>query len=382
MYGESWIHRESGTIADLTGLTYGNGSFVALGSNFDTNGEPHAIVVTSADGISWVAHTFEPGGVPLSLAFGNGLFIATKYTSYNENAFVTSTDAISWTVRAAPPDTAPNRLTYGIGQFVAVGGICGLAGCSGTILTSNDGISWMPLTPQPRSLNDVAFGHDTFVAVGGNCDMGGCGHPNLIVTSTNGVDWVRRSSGTNEILASVAFGNDCFLVLGQDGNIFQSDPLSDMSPLIAQEPSSQTVQVGSTTTLSVVALGTSPFTYQWMKSGEPLPGATNQDLVLMNVQLPDSGNYLVEVGNPFGWARSKPAQLVVEPLGPLGQGTDASCSASGLHATSDSDALRHPRLDARGVRSGCDRFGHLAGIRCGGRRTHLSCRHRSATVWV
>src|SRR5260370_31779541 len=44
------------------------------------------------------------------------------------------------------------------------------------------------------------------------------------------------------------------------------------APTINTQPASQTVNAGATATFTVVAGGTGPFTYQWLKSGVSIPG--------------------------------------------------------------------------------------------------------------
>lgn len=69
--------------------------------------------------------------------------------------------------------------------------------------------------------------------------------------------------------------------------------------------------VGKPYTFTVQAKGTRPFSYQWKKDGEPLPGKTGPALVLDAVQLADTGAYTVEVTNGGGTATSAAAQLNV-----------------------------------------------------------------------
>ncbi|MCI0745157.1 MAG: immunoglobulin domain-containing protein [Verrucomicrobia subdivision 3 bacterium] len=83
---------------------------------------------------------------------------------------------------------------------------------------------------------------------------------------------------------------------------------------IAQHPTNQTVAVGSTVTLRVVAGGTAPLTYQWLKNGTNVFGAINQTLTLVNVQPAAAGNYSVRVTNNFGALTSQVAVLTVVPL--------------------------------------------------------------------
>jgi len=51
----------------------------------------------------------------------------------------------------------------------------------------------------------VTYGNGTFVAVG---------HPSTILTSTDGVNWTRRTSGTSVILSGVIYGNNIFIAVG------------------------------------------------------------------------------------------------------------------------------------------------------------------------
>jgi hypothetical protein len=310
--GLNWVQRESGTIALLSTVAYGNGRFVAAGAtNMGQN-----VVATSVDGTNWTSRLIAMGGLPMDLEFGNGRFVAPLTLSYGGQELATSIDGVSWDSHAWPQDNFPNRLTYANGQFVAVGGFCGLGGCSGSIVTSADGVNWTAAAFQPRFLNEVTFGRNQFVAVGGDCNLGGC--DSLILSSTDGLNWVQHGANTRTTLTSIAFGNDTFVVLGQKGLILQSDPLTDTAPVIARQPLGQRISAGKSVTLSVVAYGSSPLTYQWSKGYEPLADATNATLVLNNVLLADSGNYVVGVINAFGSTNSIPAYLEVDPLGPLG----------------------------------------------------------------
>jgi hypothetical protein len=87
--------------------------------------------------------------------------------------------------------------------------------------------------------------------------------------------------------------------------------VTDIVPTITTPPASQSANTGDTVTFSVVAAGTPPFSYQWRKDGNGLPGATSSTLTLTNVQLADAGSYVVEVSNNAGVATSDPATLTV-----------------------------------------------------------------------
>ncbi len=92
---------------------------------------------------------------------------------------------------------------------------------------------------------------------------------------------------------------------------------------IGTQPTSQTVNSGSTATLTVSATGTGPFTYQWQKvysgsltngtlsDGTVIAGATASTLTLSNVQTAEAGNYFVTVTNGSGSVQSSTVTLTV-----------------------------------------------------------------------
>ncbi len=66
-----------------------------------------------------------------------------------------------------------------------------------------------------------------------------------------------------------------------------------------------------TVTFTATATGDPPLSYQWWFNGTQLPGQTNANLVLGNIQKADAGAYWVVVGNPVGTAISPTNQLIV-----------------------------------------------------------------------
>ena len=79
-----------------------------------------------------------------------------------------------------------------------------------SVLISNDGISWK----QQRApisgmlLSSIAYGSGTFVAVG---DVG------TVLTSTNSMDWCKRTLGTCAYLKQVTFENGTFVAVNAHG---------------------------------------------------------------------------------------------------------------------------------------------------------------------
>jgi len=69
---------------------------------------------------------------------------------------------------------------------------------------------------------------------------------------------------------------------------------------ITAAPTAQTALIGSPLTLAVVATGSAPLGYQWMKNGAAIAGATRDTLTIANVAASDAGNYSVVVTNGGG----------------------------------------------------------------------------------
>ncbi len=85
------------------------------------------------------------------------------------------------------------------------------------------------------------------------------------------------------------------------------------APTIATQPVSQTVTAGANVTFTVGATGTAPLSYQWMKNGTGISGATAATLTLNSVTTADAGSYTVQVSNSAGSATSAAAVLTVNP---------------------------------------------------------------------
>jgi hypothetical protein len=100
---------------------------------------------------------------------------------------------------------------------------------------------------------------------------------------------------------------------------FTNIPIVVTPPVITTPPASQTAYVGYTATLTVVASGTAPFTYQWYKNDFSTPvGNGTATLTISPVTSGDAGDYYVVVGNSAGSAtNSTPATVTVTPRVPI-----------------------------------------------------------------
>src|SRR6266550_2645932 len=85
-----------------------------------------------------------------------------------------------------------------------------------------------------------------------------------------------------------------------------------VAPSITTQPASQTVTAGQTATFSVIAAGTAPLSYRWMKGGATISGATSSSYTTPPTTSGDNGSqFTVMVSNPVGSATSNAATLTV-----------------------------------------------------------------------
>ena len=85
-------------------------------------------------------------------------------------------------------------------------------------------------------------------------------------------------------------------------------------PAISAHPSSTTTYDGETIALSVETSGQGPFSYQWMKDGEDILGATSSTLTISTATASDDGDYTVAVMSQTGSIVSDVASLSIQNL--------------------------------------------------------------------
>ena len=195
-----WLKRESGIALDLFGITYGQGLFVAVGDS--------GAILSSSDGVTWTNQSVATSNAFHGVTYGNGTFVAVGKLGL----ILTSPDGVIWTSRASGTDHYLKGVAYGNGVYVAVGS------GGGTILSSSNGLTWTVRVLSAEDLNGITFGNGLFLAVGN----GALGGESLILTSTNGEMWDFPSSGTGKNLRGAAYGNDRFVIVGNDGTILNS----------------------------------------------------------------------------------------------------------------------------------------------------------------
>jgi uncharacterized repeat protein (TIGR03803 family) len=96
--------------------------------------------------------------------------------------------------------------------------------------------------------------------------------------------------------------------------------VTSSAPIIAVQPASQTVLPGAKATISVLAFGDQPLSFQWRANGTNLieggnvSGSTSSALSLNGISATAAGTYSVIVSNAFGMESSAEAALTVVSL--------------------------------------------------------------------
>lgn len=120
------------------------------------------------------------------------------------------------------------------------------------------------------------------------------GHVKINVTGTAGV---------NAVVSGVFFGP-----------AIASNPIGSLAtaPTISTQPVSKSVFAGQSATFTVVTTGTAPLSYQWLKNGIAISGATSSSYTTSAAAVSDNGSqFTVAVSNGAGSITSSAAMLSV-----------------------------------------------------------------------
>ena len=90
----------SGTTNALWGITYGNSTFVTIGSS--------GTILTSSDGVTWTSRTSGTSNILIGVTYGNGLFV----TVGGRTILLTSSNVSSWTKRTSGTSENLFGVTY------------------------------------------------------------------------------------------------------------------------------------------------------------------------------------------------------------------------------------------------------------------------------
>jgi hypothetical protein len=212
--------------------------------------------------------------------------------------------------------TAPRLPSHNGEQYrVIATNPLGSAASAPVILSVSDIDVAPSITTQPASLSVVDGGDALFAVVAhgtealsyqwrfNGTNIAGANSPVLRLNAVTGAN-----AGSYSVAISNSAGNATShaAVL----TITAGTPAA-VAPNIVTQPSDVAVNVGNTATFAVGVAGTGPFTFQWLRDGVPMSGATNAVLTFDSVAMPNAGSYSVRVSNSAGQVVSGNALLDV-----------------------------------------------------------------------
>lgn len=315
--GQAWTARTSGTTEWLTAVTYGAGKYVAVGGA--------GTILISSDAVSWRRAYAATEQRLNAIVYELGTFQAVG----EQHSQLQSEDGEAWFVLGSRGRSNWLRgLAYAQDGFVMAGergyflrtpsrreggpivslelggSLEGVAGGAGTIvMVGADGAIWRwpdPQTARPQwvssgvttDLGAVIFADTVFVAGGGN---------GVILMSRDGLTWQSRPTPTTQALRALAASDRAFIAVGLGGAIVRSDFAPTPPTIVMQSRPVVLERVGSSAILEVHASGSAPLSYQWLRDGVPVSGATESRLALTALPAAELGTrYTVRVSNALG----------------------------------------------------------------------------------
>lgn len=124
------------------------------------------------------------------------------------------------------------------------------------------------------------------------------------------------------------------------------DAPDNRGPVIIESPASLLTQEGEDETLTVIAAGEGPLSFQWWKDDELLVGETTNQLTISNIQASDEAAYTASVIGPGGMVFSEAALLQID------SDRDGIADSLELELFSDLDEDRTGDFDNDGIFNG------------------------------
>jgi hypothetical protein len=175
--GTTWTSRVTSTASTrLDAVAWSGSTFVAVGSTSTATG----LIRSSADGITWTTRTSNATKSLSTVAWGNGLFVAAG----TDGVLVTSPTGTTWTARTSGisfPEQIKG-LAYGSGRYTGVSS-------GGKIITSTNGTTWsVQQTVANASFDTVLWTGSQFLAFYRD-DNGFSNGLLYVYASRDGVTW-------------------------------------------------------------------------------------------------------------------------------------------------------------------------------------------------
>jgi len=218
-----WTRQVSGTQEALEDVEWGGAQFVAVGGN--------GTILVSNNGVDWSA------SVSGTTNFLNGvMWDGSRYFAVGASGTIlSSSDGIVWTTETTSfTDVTLEDIAWSGQIYVAVG-----SRSNGTvILTSPDGQTWTENTSIEftlRIIEDVAWSGQQFAAT---TILTGFPQNAIMLTSTDGLTWVPITISTDSVSTfSLVWADDQFMAGGIVGRVFISPDGVNWSEITAPRAS-------------------------------------------------------------------------------------------------------------------------------------------------
>ena len=198
----NWTEQTSATTENLNRISLVNGVYYALGAN--------GVYLTSRDGTNWTSRLVASGIALYDLQTNTAKDLYVMVGA--GGAIYTSPDPIAttpvWTLRTSTVATDLTKVIYSSSAWYVYGK-------TGTILKSSNAIDWTNLSVAASAIssNGIISNGTVKVYFGANGN---------IVSTTDGITYTKRVTGTTVNLLSGCFGNGMYVVVGQNGIVLTS----------------------------------------------------------------------------------------------------------------------------------------------------------------
>ncbi len=325
--GVSWTRANGNTAlnaANLLGLTFAQNTYLAVGDN--------GRIFTSTNATDWTSQTSGTTNALQSVAAGSAGFVAVGLSG----TVVSSADGTTWATRTSRTTTTLNCAAYGGGRYVVVGN-------SGTVIYSEDGSTWnVGTSGTVATLNTVTWIDNIGFLAGGNSGtmlrsddgntwqqvetglatfissiaqtpvgiLASAGLNGSMLLSLDGSSWSNATNPSDRTLRSIAASPTTLITVGDNGTMLGFDFVdSTPPPAIVTPPAPQLVLTGGNATFSVGAQNAFGAVYQWLKDGQPIPGANRPVYAISGATAGNLGRYSVTITSATGAVTSDSAPL-------------------------------------------------------------------------
>ena len=200
--GTSWTAVEAAEANSWLSVAYGNGVWVAV--SYDGTNK---VMRSTEDGATWTAIASAEANEWRSVAYGNGVWVAVARTGTNR-VMRSTDDGENWTAHAAAESNTWEYVAYGNGVWVAVAD----GGTNQVMRSTDDGENWTAhAATEANNWFSVAYGNGVWVAVSYD------GTNQIMRSTDDGATWTAVAATEANGWYSVAYGNGVWVAVAYTG---------------------------------------------------------------------------------------------------------------------------------------------------------------------